>query len=77
MGNILTRKKSINSEYSIPLISSSGLSIESSKCELDNHMIGKYSRDPGKIPDSELEDYLTNSQKYNDTIALSYLFSVI
>lgn len=76
MGNILT-KKSINSEHSIPLTSSSGLSIQSSKYELENHLVQKSSRVSDKVPDSELEDYLTNSQEYNNTIALAYLFSVI
>lgn len=76
MGNILT-KKSKNSEHSTPLISSYGLSIEFSEYDLDNHLVQKSSRVSDKVPDSKLEDYLTNSQEYNDTIALSYLFSVI
>ena len=76
MGNILT-KKSINSEHSTLLISSSGLSIEFSEYDLDNHLVQESSRVSDKVPDSKLEDYLTNSQEYNDTIALSYLFSVI
>ena len=76
MGNICTKESSL-SEQTIPLTSSSGLSIQSSKYELDNPLLEKSSRVSDKVPDSKLEDYLTNSQEYNDTIALAYLFSII
>lgn len=76
MGNICY-KGNLYSEQSIPLTSSSGLSIQSSKYDLDNPFLEKSSRVSDKVPDCKLEDYLTNSQEYNDTIALAYLFSVI
>ena len=76
MGNICIKEK-LGSEQSLPLTSLSGLSIQSSKYDLDNPLLEKSSRVSDKVPDSKLEDYLTNSQEYNDTIALAYLFSVI
>tara|TARA_A100001015_G_scaffold305645_1_gene398675 strand:- start:1448 stop:1678 length:231 start_codon:yes stop_codon:yes gene_type:complete len=76
MGNICI-KGNLHSEQSIPLTSLSGLSIQSSNYDLDNPLVEKSSRISDKVPDSKLEDYLTDSQEYNDTIALAYLFSVI
>ena len=76
MGNIFY-KRNLHSDQSIPLNSSYGLSIQSSKYELENPLLEKSSRVSDKVPDSELEGYLSDSQEYNDTIALAYLFSVI
>ena len=76
MGNTCT-KRIIDSEQTKPLKSPPGLSIQISKCKIDNYIHEKSSRISDEIADSELEDYLTDSKEHNDTIALAYLFSVI
>lgn len=49
------------SEFETPLNQTNGVTVEISN----------------NLPDNELEDFYTYSDKHNNTIALAYLFSII